>query len=56
MGNGSVLSLIGLLPPPHADNEKATDYLLTNGNLNDMVIEWNVVRRDGLVNGNSATE
>jgi nucleoside-diphosphate-sugar epimerase len=55
-GERSVVGLIRLLLPPHIDNEKAADYLRTNGSLNDSVIEWAVVRPDTLVNENSATE
>ncbi len=56
LGQRCVVSLIRLLLPPHIDNEKAADYLRTNGSLNDNVIDWAVVRPDTLVNENSVTE
>ena len=55
-GERSVVGLIRLLLPPHIDNEKAADYLRTNGSLNDSAIEWSVVRPDTLVNEKSVTE
>lgn len=51
-----VVGLIRLLLPPHIDNEKASDYLRINCQLNGSVIEWAVVRPDTLVNENSVTE
>ena len=56
MGQRCVVGLIRRLLPPHLDNEKAADYLRTNGSLNDNVIEWTVVRPDTLVNEKSVTE
>lgn len=56
LGQRCVLALIRLLLPPHIDNEKAADYLRTNGILNDSEIEWAVVRPDTLVNEKSVTE
>ncbi|MDA7921604.1 SDR family oxidoreductase [Verrucomicrobiales bacterium] len=45
-----VIGLLRLLLPPHADNEEAADYLRTTIGRDDKVIEWVVVRPDGLVN------
>jgi NAD(P)-dependent dehydrogenase (short-subunit alcohol dehydrogenase family) len=45
----SVISLVRLLVPPHADNENAADYLRTQVGQNDRMIEWSVVRPDSLV-------
>lgn len=55
-GERSVVGLIRLLLPPHADNERAADYLRTNGSLNDSVVEWAVVRPDTLFNEDGASE
>jgi NAD(P)-dependent dehydrogenase (short-subunit alcohol dehydrogenase family) len=52
----SVISLVRLLVPPHADNENAADYLRTQVGQNDRMIEWSVVRPDSLVNADEVTE
>lgn len=44
-----VIWLLRLLLPPHVDNEEAADYLRTQIGQNDEVIEWVVVRPDGLI-------
>lgn len=54
-GERSVVGLIRLLLPPHADNEKAADYLRTHCSSNDGMIEWAVVRPDTLVNETRVT-
>lgn len=51
-----VIGLIRLLLPPHVDNEKAADYLRTNVGQNDPMIEWSVVRPDGLIDKTEVTE
>ena len=45
-----VITLIRWLLPPHADNEKAARYLQSSISKDDSLIEWVVVRPDGLVN------
>lgn len=55
-GQQCVIGLIRLLLPPHADNEKAADYLRVNLGQNNSGIEWVVVRPDSLVNEDSVTE
>jgi hypothetical protein len=47
--------LLRLLLPPHWDNEKAADYLRINVGKNDPMIEWVVVRPDGLIDQIKAT-
>lgn len=42
-----VLGLLRLLVPPHADNEKAADYLKTQIGYVHRAIEWRAVRLDG---------
>jgi nucleoside-diphosphate-sugar epimerase len=51
-----VIALLRLLLPPHADNEKAADFLRTEISQNDAVIAWVAVRPDGLINESSVTE
>jgi len=48
-GEKCVLGLIRLLLPPHADNEKAADYLRVQIGQNNQYIEWVAVRPDTLV-------
>ena len=50
-----IIFLLRLLLPPHADNEKAADYLRTQIGQNNPSIEWVAVRPDGLVNEASVT-
>jgi hypothetical protein len=44
-----VIWLIRVCMPPHADNERAANYLRTEIGQNDKVVEWAAVRPDGLV-------
>ena len=46
----AVIGLLRILIPPHKDNEVASDYLRTEIGQNNPLIEWAVVRPDGLVN------
>ena len=55
-GQRCVIGLIRLLLPPHVDNEKAADYLLTDIGQNDQVIEWAAVRPDSLIDEENVTE
>ena len=55
-GQKCVIGLLRLLLPPHADNEKAADYLRTNIGQSDPVIEWTAVRPDGLIDETEVTE
>lgn len=45
-----VMFLLRYLLPPHADNEKAAEYLRKTIGDDDAQIEWSAVRPDGLVN------
>jgi nucleoside-diphosphate-sugar epimerase len=45
----SVVGLLRLLLPPHADNEQAADYLRVNIGQKDEIVEWTAVRPDGLI-------
>ncbi|MEQ8904422.1 NAD(P)-binding oxidoreductase [Ekhidna sp.] len=49
-GERLVINILRLLLPPHADNEKAADYLRLNIGQMDSSIEWVVVRPDTLIN------
>ena len=51
-----VLMLIRLLVPPHVDNERASDHLRVKIGQNDEVIEWVVVRPDGLIDEDAVSE
>jgi nucleoside-diphosphate-sugar epimerase len=51
-----VIALLRLLLPPHADNERAAEYLRTRIGLNNEVIEWVVVRPDNLIDDNEVSE
>lgn len=51
-----VILLLRLLLPPHVDNEQAADYLRTEIAKNHNVIEWVVVRPDGLIDESEVTE
>jgi nucleoside-diphosphate-sugar epimerase len=54
-GQRIVIGLLRLLLPPHADNEKAADYLRTEiGQLNN-AIEWVAVRPDTLIDDDKVT-
>jgi len=52
----SVIALLRLLLPPHADNEQAADYLRLEVGQADPAIEWVAVRPDGLINADAASE
>ena len=51
-----VMTLLRWLVPPHADNEKAADYLRTEIGQCNNIIEWTAVRPDGLVNEETVSE
>ncbi len=51
-----VISLLRLLLPPHADNEKAADFLRIHVGQNSDHIEWAAVRPDGLINEEHVTQ
>lgn len=51
----SVLGLLRLLLPPHADNEQAADYLRVNIGQTDEIVEWTAVRPDGLIDAEDVT-
>lgn len=51
-----VITLLRLLLPPHVDNEKAADFLRKNIGQTHNVIEWVVVRPDGLTDEKIVTE
>ena len=51
-----VISLLRLLLPPHVDNEQAADYLRRKIGQNNSLIEWVVVRPDGLTDEDEVTE
>ncbi len=44
-----VIGLLRLLLPPHVDNEQAAELLRTQVGQDDRMIEWVVVRPDGLI-------
>jgi hypothetical protein len=48
-GQKCVIWLLRQLLPPHADNENAADYLRSQIGQYDRLIEWVVVRPDGLI-------
>lgn len=50
LGEKIILSSLNLLLPPHRDNVKAANYLLTTINKEDKNIAWVAVRPDTLVN------
>jgi len=51
-----VIGLLRLLLPPHVDNEQAADYLRSKIGQDDDLIEWVVVRPDGLIDEDQVTE
>ena len=55
-GQKCIVGLLRLLLPPHIDNEEAADYLRTSVGHDDPIIEWTVVRPDGLVNETEVTD
>jgi hypothetical protein len=52
----SVIGILRLTLPPHADNEKAADYLRVKIGQNNPYIEWAAVRPDTLINEDSVIE
>jgi hypothetical protein len=52
----SVLELLRVMVPPHADNEMAADYLRTGIGQDDGTVEWAVVRPDDLTDEDRVTE
>lgn len=55
LGQRLVIALIRVLIPPHADNERAADFLRVGVGQNDAALEWCVVRPDTLTNATEAT-
>jgi hypothetical protein len=55
-GEKMVIGLIRILLPPQPDNEKAADHLRTRIGKDNPLIEWAVVRPDGLINLDEVTE
>jgi len=55
LGQRCIIGLIRLLLPPHADNERAADYLRTQIGQDDRRIQWVVVRPDTLRNEDQVT-
>lgn len=51
-----VVGLLRLVLPPHADNEQAADYLRSKIGHDDGLIEWAVVRPDGLIDEGAVSE
>ena len=51
-----IVGLLRHLLPPQADNEQAADYLRTTYGGNDQLVEWSVVRPDGLIDLPEVTE
>ena len=56
LGQRLVIVLIRLAIPPHADNERAADFLRKEIGQGDSALEWCVVRPDSLVNEPEVTE
>ena len=56
IAQGIVIHLLRWMLPPHADNEEAADYLRTEIGQNHKLIEWVVVRPDGLIDQNAISE
>lgn len=55
-GQKCVVGLLRYLLPPHADNEKAADYLRTQIGQNSRAIEWAAVRPDTLIDEAETSE
>lgn len=55
-GQKLVVGLIRLLLPPHADNEKAADYLRTRIGKEHDAIEWVAVRPDSLIDEHAISD
>jgi putative NADH-flavin reductase len=56
IGQRMVISLLRLFLPPHADNEKAADYLRKEIGQSNECVEWVTVRPDNLINEEEVTE
>jgi nucleoside-diphosphate-sugar epimerase len=56
LGQRIVTMLLRLAIPPHADNEKAADYLRVDVGQNGQALEWCVVRPDTLTNETESAE
>ena len=56
LGHRLVIGLIRLAIPPHADNERAADFLRREIGRGDSALEWCVVRPDSLTNEPEVTE
>lgn len=56
LGQRCVVGLLRVLLPPHADNEKAADYLRVAIGQDDGVIEWAAVRPDSLTDEDHVSE
>ncbi|WP_026065165.1 NAD(P)-dependent oxidoreductase [Amphibacillus jilinensis] len=50
IGEKLIFSLLNLLLPPHRDNVRAANYLVTEMRNEDAQVEWTAVRPDTLVN------
>jgi len=55
-GESCVIGLLRLFVPPHADNEKAADYLRIKVGQNHPLIQWAAVRPDGLTDETEVTD
>ncbi len=55
IGQKILLSIIRTLLPPHPDNEKAAKYLMFDLGNNHQIINWIIVRPDGLINEEKVT-
>lgn len=55
-GQRSVIGLIRVLLPPHADNEQAADFLRVNIGQQNPEIEWVAVRPDDLIDEEKTSE
>lgn len=51
-----VVGLLRRVLPPHADNEQAADHLRTKIGQNDGLIQWVVVRPDGLIDEGAVSD
>ena len=50
-----VICLLRFFIPPHVDNEKAANYLLSNIGKNSKYIQWSSVRPDALIDNDAVT-
>lgn len=51
-----VIALLRLILPPHPDNEQAAEFLRTQVGQGDGMIEWVVVRPDGLIDDSEVSD